>query len=80
MVAKLLAYELHFYFMTPICWIATLTLAMTIQGNVPCLFEFLEKEFFLKFLGKTDFLREQEPIANCALVEILMSLKLCVEF
>ena len=46
-----------------------------------CLFEFLEKEeFFPKFLGKTDFLRGQELAANCALVEILMSLKLCSDF
>ena len=58
-------------------------LAMTMGGNVPCLSEFLErgyKDFFLKFLGKTDFLRGQELTANCALVEILMSLKLCLDF
>ena len=51
--------------------------------SIFCLFEFLEREykdFFPKFLGKTDFLRGQEPIANCALVEILMSLKLCPDF
>ena len=52
-----------------------------LTGDMHSLFEFLEREeFFLKFLGKTDFLRGQELTANCALVEILMSLKLCLEF
>ena len=38
------------------------------------------KDFFPKFLGKTDFLRGQELTANCTLVEILMSLKLYKDF